>query len=68
MRYKIEQPSTELNTDPDLSQDEWVCHLFGSDPNKAGLRYVPNKYGIPNWFHRLMMKWILGCTWVRSKK
>lgn len=48
-------------------ESEWECYLFGNKPDiNDGIIYVPAKGNVPNWFIRLMMKWMLGCTWVKK--
>ena len=62
--YEIDViPQEQFNIQaPNQGQDEWCCHLFGSNGSN-GMTLTPGLGGVPNFFHRWMMRIILGCKW-----
>lgn len=62
--YRCETPKFVFHA-PEYS--EWTCYLFGGS-GTGGIRYIPLKGHVPNWFVRFMMKICFDCKWVKNGK
>ena len=46
---------------------KWHCYMYGNTLDKDnGWIWNPEIGAVPNWWVRLCMKILLGCTWVRK--